>query len=85
MREGDYFKPGDRVVRSGIYNVTHGGAHLGDHLVTCMFGNYFPKCHDCGDAARFTLMTYAKDVDSEPCFKSPVGKEAVLEASGGEE
>ena len=85
MREGDYFKPGERVVRSGIYNVTHGEAHLRDHLVTCMFGKHFPKCHHCGDAARFTLITYAKDVDSEPCFKLPIGEQATVQASGEEE
>ena len=56
MREGEYFKPGDKVVRSGIYNVTHGGGHMPDHPVTCMFGKHFPKCDDCDDAARFTLI-----------------------------
>lgn len=76
MREGEYFKPGDKVVRSGIYNVTHGGGHMPDHPVTCMFGKHFPKCDDCDDAARFTLISYAKDVDSEPCFKLAIGKQA---------
>ena len=75
MREGDFYKPGDRIVQSGIYNVTHYEAHLPDHRVTCMFGRQFPECEACGEAVRFTLISYAKDVDSEPCFK-PAAPEA---------
>jgi hypothetical protein len=74
MREGDYFKAGELIVRSGIYNVTHHADHLADHYVTCMFSNHFPKCNGCGDAVRFTLIHYAKDVDSEVCFKPPAAE-----------
>jgi hypothetical protein len=70
MREGDYFKPGEAIVQSGIYNVIHDAAHLADHQVTCMFGKRFPECNGCGDAVRFTLLHYAKDVDSEACFEA---------------
>jgi hypothetical protein len=75
MRDSDFFRPGERIVRSGIYDVTHDQAHVHDHRVTCVFGNSFPKCNHCGDRVRFKLTSYAKDVDSENCFNLPKTRE----------
>ena len=69
MREDDYFRGGERIVQSGIYDVTHLEEHLPQHRVTCVFGKQFPKCDGCGEAVRFKLISYAKDVDTEACFQ----------------
>ena len=55
------FKPGDEIPRSGIYRVTHAGHHY-DHEVTCLSGQPFPLCHQCGDRVRFTLIIGAHDI-----------------------
>ena len=64
----EFYKPGDKVVRSGIYQVTHSEDHAVPQEVTCVFGKQFPKCRHCGDQVRFTLVRYAKDIDSAENF-----------------
>ena len=71
----EFYKPGDKVVRSGIYTATHKPDHALEHAVTCVFGNEFPKCIHCGDEVRFTLRWYAKDVDSDENFMLRVIRE----------
>jgi hypothetical protein len=64
----EQFGPGQKVPRSGVYRVTHDSDHAVPHDVTCIFGKTFPPCVHCGEAPRFTLVRYAKDVESEDNF-----------------
>jgi hypothetical protein len=54
-------RPGEQVPKSGIYKVSHRG-HYHDHEVTCVSGEQFPRCHQCGDMVRFSLLIAAHDV-----------------------
>jgi hypothetical protein len=40
------FKPGDKVLMSGIYKVMH-DAKTEAHEVTCVEGEPFPPCNSC--------------------------------------
>lgn len=70
----DIAKPGEKIVRSGIYRVIHLSDHALEHHVTCIFGNAFPSCNGCGENVRFKLLAYAQDIESNENFKpaSPV-------------
>lgn len=63
-------KPGETVLRSGIYRVRHGSGCAAEHDVTCVFGNVFPRCNHCGDKPNFSLVRYAADADTHECFRS---------------
>jgi hypothetical protein len=65
----EFHKPGERVLRSGIYKAIHDPEHALEQLVTCIFGNSFPLCNGCGENVRFMLHAYAKDVQSDDNFK----------------
>jgi hypothetical protein len=56
------FKPGDKVTKSGIYSVTHDGKHADAQEATVVAGKRFPRCNECGDAVRFTLVKHARHV-----------------------
>ena len=65
----EYCKPGQKVLRSGIYRVTHDPDCAAEHRVICVAGEYFPRCHGCGDDANFSLFRYAPDVGSHELFR----------------
>jgi hypothetical protein len=46
------YKPGQTVPTSGIYGVIHDG-HAALHEVTCVTGEAFPACRECGQDVRF--------------------------------
>lgn len=71
----EFYKPGDKVVRSGIYRVTHAGGCDVEQEVTCLFGRIFPRCLHCGEEASFSLVRYAQDVEGHPSFR-PLPNEA---------
>lgn len=74
------YRPGEEVPRSGIYKVSHRGHHH-DHEVTCVSGEDFPSCHQCGDQVRFSLLIAAHAVrrhthffgDEQTMMKSSAG------------
>ena len=61
------FKPGDMVMKSGIYKVTHDG-HTHPHEVTCVMGEPFPPCNTCSHP-RFVLVRTAHHVAKHEHFK----------------
>lgn len=61
------FRPGEDVPKSGIYKVSHSGHHH-DHEVTCLSGERFPDCHQCGDRVRFSLLIAAHAVQRHTHF-----------------
>lgn len=69
----EYFKPGEKAPKSGIYTAIHGAdcQHL-DHELTCIFRDRLPWCRSCDDQVRFTLLKYAPDAASHEDFK-PAG------------
>lgn len=74
-REGPrLFKPGQAVPASGIYSVEH-RPHRLMHKATLVTNMRFPRCKQCGDAVRFTLVRMVKDGRGVP-FRST----AILEA-----
>ena len=68
------FKPGQAVPASGIYSVEH-RPHRLMHMATLVNNMRFPRCKQCGDAVRFTLVRLVKDGRGVP-FRST----AILEA-----
>jgi hypothetical protein len=62
------FRPGDIVVESGIYIVTHDPLHLVEHEVTCVRGEPFPPCSGC-QHPRFKLRYVAKHLSEIPHFR----------------
>ncbi|HKV95130.1 MAG TPA: hypothetical protein VJW20_21475 [Candidatus Angelobacter sp.] len=73
-QEPRLFKPGQAVPASGIYSVQH-HPHRLMHMATLGVNMRFPRCKQCGDAVRFTLVRLLKDGRSVP-FRST----AILEA-----
>ncbi|MFZ0704714.1 MAG: hypothetical protein WAM71_03860 [Candidatus Korobacteraceae bacterium] len=61
------YRPGQEVPKSGIYKVTHCGHHH-DHEVTCVSGEQFPSCHQCGDQVRFSLLIAAHAIQRHMHF-----------------
>lgn len=67
------FKPGGKVLCSGIYRVVHGTDHTAPHEVICIFDRTFPSCQHC-DEPRFTLREAAMHIEAHANFRAqPVG------------
>lgn len=64
----DMFKPGDEVLYSGIYLVTHTRTHIQPHEVTCVSGNRFPACRQC-QRPRFRLVRAATLITVNEYFR----------------
>ncbi len=62
------YKPGDTVLHSGIYQVTHTNGKFPPHEVTCVEGKRFPPAKD-GTHPRFKLVRAAKHVEDHEHFK----------------
>jgi len=69
----DEFKPGDKVLVSGIYDVIHdkidGEDHAVPHQVTAIAGTVFPSCRGCNEEVRFRLRQAAESVEAQAHFK----------------
>jgi hypothetical protein len=63
------YKPGDKVKTSGLYKVTHERDHLAEHEVTCVTGEVFPSCRDCGAEVRFELFRAAHRLAKHQSFR----------------
>lgn len=69
------YRPGQEVPKSGIYRVSHRGHHH-DHEVTCVSGEEFPRCHECGEQVRFSLLMAAHAIRRHGHFVS--GEQALM-------
>jgi len=65
----EVYKPGDKVPKSGIYDVVHDPEHVEKHQVTCIMGKVFPPCHGCSHP-RFTLWRAAHHIENHEQFKT---------------
>ena len=72
------YRPGEAVPKSGIYKVSHRGHHH-DHEVTCLSGERFPECHQCGELVRFSLLIAAHAIGRHTHFLA--GIEALLNSA----
>jgi hypothetical protein len=59
------YKPGDSVPASGIYCIEH-EPHRLMHTATLLAQSRFPRCKQCGDAVRFTLVRRVQDWRAVP-------------------
>jgi hypothetical protein len=67
---GQIFKPGEECPLSGVYRVVHDFGHTKEHEVTCIYGEKFPPCSNCGDCVRFVLERGAHHVSIDDYFKT---------------
>ncbi len=58
----DEYKPGQKVPRSGVYQVRHDDMHAQRHEVTCVYNEPFPPCHGCGHGVRYVLVRGAQHI-----------------------
>lgn len=49
----DIYRPGFRVWRSGLYQVSHYHGHRGVHEGELLAGEIFPYCKECKSRVRF--------------------------------
>lgn len=59
------FAPGNKVPKSGIYEVLHDSHHPEPHEVTCVKDDRFPPCRDCGQGVQFKLQTAAEHLSED--------------------
>lgn len=64
----EQYRPGQEVPTSGIYDVFHYNHSIG-HQVTCVKGEPFPPCRDCGHGVRFSLAVAAHHVRNHEYFR----------------
>jgi hypothetical protein len=63
------YKSGEVVAKSGIYDVIHDKEHRQTHEVTCVKGERFPPCKNCGSGAQFILKTEAIHAKEHPSLQ----------------
>ena len=67
------FKPGDKVPKSGIYDVTHdkidGDDHALPHQMTLITDRVFPTCRGCHDGVRYRHHQAVEHIDTHDHFK----------------
>jgi hypothetical protein len=68
---GKFFKPGDPVRESGIYEVIHDRNHREAHEVVMIANDSFPPCDTCFDLVRFRLVRTAPYIFQDDDFEEP--------------
>jgi hypothetical protein len=72
--EGREFKPGEKVERSGVYDVLHdrldGDTHAEHHRVIVIAGSVFPDCKGCREWVRFRLYVAAEHIAADVHFRT---------------
>lgn len=63
------YKSGEVVLISGIYDVIHDKEHRKTHEVTCVEGERFPPCRNCGTGAAFILKMKAIHAKDHPSLQ----------------
>lgn len=58
-RNGVFFKPGDTVRETGIYEVVHDRDHRSVHEAVMLAKDVFPACDTCYEKVRFRLLRTA--------------------------
>jgi hypothetical protein len=58
-RNGSFFKPGETVRETGIYEVVHDRGHRTTHEAVMLAKDVFPACDTCFEKVRFRLLRTA--------------------------
>jgi hypothetical protein len=79
------FRTGERITRSGIYQVIH-RKHRLPHEVTLLRDEIFPRCAKCDDQVKFRLVRAAKlpEVENEASSHICLYELPVLDEAAGE-
>lgn len=67
-----FYKPGEKVPISGIYLVQHCSSHIATHEVTCVEGEPFPPCRNCGVHPKFSLVMAALHINQHSFFANSI-------------
>ncbi len=62
------YRPSEWIPYSGVYRVIHHSRHMHSHDVTCISGETFPECLECGDQVRFLLLSAARSIKKHAMF-----------------
>lgn len=62
-----FYQPGTWIPYSGVYRVIH-QEHMHSHEVTCISGETFPECLECGPQVRFVLLSAARSIKKHAMF-----------------
>lgn len=68
---GKIFRPGDLVPISGVYLVTHGGAHREPHEAIILRGEALPLCRTCKTAVCFQVVRPTSHMNHDWDFAGP--------------
>lgn len=77
----DGFKPGENILTTGIYTVTH-YQHRLPHEVFAVEGDQFPACRRCGSRIRFNLLQPARHISADHDFSKTVSARAKKAGAG---
>jgi hypothetical protein len=64
-----FYRTGDAVPQSGIYEVAHKGEHREPHTATLISGEPFPGCETCKEAVLYRLMRTAPYIFHDDDFR----------------
>ncbi len=64
-----FFRPGETVPESGIYEVVHEGDHRQAHDAVMIIGNQFPSCETCNESVRFRIVRTAPYIFQDEDFE----------------
>ena len=68
-RSGSFFRAGESVRETGIYEVIHDGEHRNAHEVVMLRADTFPACDSCEDRVRFRLIRTAPYIFQDEDFE----------------
>ena len=68
-RSGSFFRAGESVRETGIYEVLHDGEHRSAHEVVMLQADTFPPCDSCEDRVRFRLIRTAPYIFQDEDFE----------------
>ena len=68
---GRIFRPGDLAPISGVYLVTHGGAHREPHEAIVLRGEVLPACRTCRAAVVFQILRPTSHMNHDWDFAGP--------------
>lgn len=68
-RNGTFYKPGETVRETGIYEVVHDRGHRATHEAVMLAKDTFPACDTCYEKVRFRLVRTAPYIFDDMDFE----------------
>ena len=69
VRQHYALKPGDAVLESGVYEVTHESCLSGASELIFIAGQQLPACRTCGSKVRFQLKRATPHISEDSDFR----------------